>query len=137
LIAQADIHSALMGHLQTVADALADPVTVVWPGKPAVQADYWLRPTVLHNLPQLGGMDAATPLVHRGILQMDLFCELGRHEAVYLARGDELAAHWPQNLRLVWRTAAVTVQRCYCLSGRSTGDHWLVPVRAEYIAGSN
>lgn len=135
MVTQTDIHAALMTRMQDLYFG-ADAPTIVWPGKPAVQADYWLRVTHLPNTPDRVAMDAATPLLHRGILALDLMNELGRHEVVYIDRAREVVEHFPPNLRMTSGETVVTVLRSYSLGGRSTGDHWMVPVRVEYIVGS-
>lgn len=135
MIKQVDIHAALMARLETMFFGLDAP-TIVYPGKPAAKAKYWVRVTHLPNVPDRIAMDAATPYVHRGILQIDMMNELGRHEVVYLDRAEAVIEHFPANLRMTSGTAAVTVQRSYSLGGRSTGDHWMIPVRVEYIVGS-
>lgn len=131
MIDQADIHAALMAHCQTI--VLSPMPAIAWPGKPVSQADYWLRITHLPNIPERPSLDGSVPLDHQGILQLDLMNEPGQHEITYLRRASALMEYFPQTLRLESGTARVKVAKAYALGGRATGDHWMVPVRIEYV----
>jgi hypothetical protein len=133
-IAQADAHRALMARVESL--SLTPAPTILWPGYPAAQAGYWMRVTHLPNVPDRLGVNASTPLRHQGILQLDLMCELGRHEVVYIERAQDVIDHFPQDLTLTQGTARVTVLRTYVLGGRATGDHWMIPIRVEYAVTS-
>ena len=133
-IAQIDIHRALMARVETL--SLTPAPTVIYPGFPSAQADYWLRVTHLPNVPDRIGVNASTPLRHFGILQLDLMNELGKHEVVYIDRAQDVIDHFPQDLELTQGTARVTVLKAYAIGGRATGDHWMVPIRVEYAVTS-
>lgn len=131
MIDQTDIHSALMEMVQNLY-MTPEPV-VIYAGFPAPQSGYWMRVTHLPNVPDRSSLDGTTPLDHRGILQLDLMCEPGQHEIVYIARAQGVIDQFPQTGRTTSSTATVKVVKAYSLGGRATGDHWMVPVRIEYV----
>lgn len=129
---ETDVHAALMAYVEGL--VLSPAPTVVWPGFPASQDAYWMRVTHLPNIPERATMDGSTELDHQGILQLDLMNELGRHEITYKKRSQALVDEFPQSKRLTSGGAVVKIVKAYSLGGRSTGDHWMVPVRVEYRA---
>ncbi|MDG4650114.1 phage tail terminator-like protein [Roseibacterium sp. SDUM158017] len=133
-IAQIDIHRALLARVDAL--SMSPMPVVLWPGFPAMQADYWLRVTHLPNIPDRIGVNASSPLRHSGILQLDLMNELGRHEVVYIDRAQDIIDHFPQDLVLTQGAARITVLRSYAIGGRSTGDHWMIPIRVNYAVTS-
>ena len=127
-----DIHAALMAQIEGL--TLSPAPTIVWPGFPEEQAGYWMRVTHLPNIPDRPTLDGSTDLDRQGILQLDLMNELGRHEIIYKERAQALVDAFPQSKRLTSGSAVVKVVKAYSLGGRSTGDHWMIPVRVEYRA---
>lgn len=127
------IHGALIEAAKGLAYLNPAPA-IAWPGRPTPQASYWARVTHLRNIPDRPTVDGSVGYDYTGILQIDLMCELGRDEIVYLARAEDALALFPQTLRLVSGPVVVKVYRSYALTGRATGDHWMIPLRVEYRA---
>lgn len=127
-----DIQMALMERIETL--SIVPAPTLVFPGFPASKDDYWMRITHLPNVPDRGSLDGSVSLDHMGILHLDLMCEIGQHEIVYLQRAQDVIDHFPQTLLITSYSTVVKIVKSYMLGGRATGDHWMIPVRVEYVA---
>lgn len=131
---ETDIHAALMARVEAM--SLTPELVVTYPADPVSQAAEFLRVTHLPNVPNRREVREGGATQYLGILQLDLMSPFGRHEVFYIKRADSIAAHFAPDLKMTSGAAVVDVWQSYRLGGRSTGDHWMTPLRIEYRARS-
>ena len=130
-MSETTVHKLLMAAVE----GLTTSLPIAYPGKVYVPtgADY-MRVTHLVNTPIRIGLHGSTPLDRLGIMQLDLFQKLDRHEVEYIAAAQDIADQFPRDMRLTEGDTTVVVVQSYVGRGRSDGEYWFTPVSVEYRA---
>lgn len=130
------IHAALMARVETLSTSLPISYPGVTFDPPA--GDH-LRVSQLRNEPVRWALDGGMPMDRMGFLQIDLFTRVtnGSYQVTADAQAEEIAEHFPRDLRLTSGGETITIIKAWPMQGRKdpNGTHWHTPIRIEYRSG--
>lgn len=128
---EADIHAALMAQAEVMVADLGYPTLWSQKGgdKPAVEH------LAVAHLPNdnarmfYGGND---PMERKGFLIITLVSDLGQYEVVTKQKAGEIAAFFPNDMKLTKNGTTVSVFSHSIKGGREVSARWETPIWVEY-----